>query len=144
MIELMTPQLWEAMRHFRPDSKLDKWGDPFKISSRLIFALDNLREYVGKPIYVHCAWEPRDKGGWHPSGNAVDVHIKGLHVVDQFLVASKFDSFNGIGVYPWWRSPGLHLDDRPHSTELQEDSRWGSTKAGVYVALSWKFLKGLK
>ena len=143
MTELMTTQLWEAIRHFRPDSKLDKWGDPFKMSSRLIFALDNLREYIGKPIYVHCAWETRNSG-WHPFGNAVDIHIEGLHVVDQFLAASRFDSFNGIGVYSWWRNKGLHLDNRPYSTRLQGDSRWGSPKAGVYVPLNRKFLKGLK
>jgi len=65
-------------------------------------------------------------------------------VVDQFLVASRFDGFNGIGVYPWWKNKGLHLDDRPHSTKLQEDSRWGSPKAGVYVPLTWRFLKSLR
>ena len=144
MTELMTPQLWKAIRHFRPDSPNDKWGDPYKMSHRLIFTLDNLREHVGKRINVHCAWESRNTGGWHPSGNAVDIDIEGLHVVDQYLAASRFDSFNGIGVYPWWRNPGLHLDDRPYSTKLQEDSRWASTSAGIYVPLDWEFLKGLK
>jgi len=136
MNDLMTSELWDNIRYFKPGSKIDKWGDPYKMSVRLIFGLDNLRDYVGREINIHCGYEVRETGGLHPSGNAVDCHIKGLSLVDQFLVASRFEIFTGIGLYKCWRRQGLHLDNRPKKQALEPSARWICIEQGKYLAFN--------
>lgn len=109
----------------------------------LVFGLMEMRIYTGRAILIHFGCEKRPTG-YHPSGMAVDLHIVGLHVADQFLVVSKFDVFNGIGVYPWWNSPGLHLDTRPVTSRLEPEARWGCKAKDIYDPLDWKFLSELK
>lgn len=125
---MMTNELWkEVAPYFRPFSTSDKWGHPERMDPTLVSELHALRVYVGKPIHIHCGWAARDTG-WHPLGCAVDIHIEGLSVIDQFLVASRFDAFNGIGVYGkdvWTRTPGIHLDTRPKQKRFNADARWG-------------------
>ena len=126
---------WADIRYFGPD---DNFGDPGKMDSELIYALDTFRNYVGKPVIVHCGWEERTYG-YHPKGMAVDCHVIDMALFDQYMTASRFMSFRGIGVYPWWRCPGLHLDSRP----LQKYGRralWGSTAPKQYVKLTKQFL----
>ncbi len=137
----MTPGLWKEVEHFRPDGA-DNWGDPYKMEASIVFGLMGFRKYVGRPVHVHCGWEARTTGGWHPTGCGTDVHVEGLHVVDMYLAAERFDEFNGIGIYPNWNNPGLHLDTRPHD-KTAIDSRWACLESGVYVPLAWNFLKRL-
>lgn len=73
--------------------------------------LDKFREFVGRPIIIHSDYREGDGSSQHHLGLAVDIHIKGLDVLDQYLLAEKFD-FSGIGVYPCWNRPGLHIDMR--------------------------------
>lgn len=131
----MTPEEWESLDYF---SEYEKWGDPSKMKLSIVRAMDDLRGYVGKPIHIHCGWENRTTGV-HPDGIAVDFHIEGMHVIDQFLAASRFDAFNGLGVYLWWNNPGLHGDTRQN--KLTSDSRWGSVKKGQYVPLDRIFFE---
>ena len=135
-IPTMTKEDWRRVYGF---SENENWGDPLKMAKSLIYALVALRKYVAKPIIIHCGWEHRGSG-WHPAGVAVDLHIPEMHVMDQFFAAERFDAFNGIGVYPFWNSPGLHLDVRPVG-KLGEDSRWGCTENKKYVPLNWDFIK---
>ena len=140
MMETMTSELWDNIRYFKPT---DNFGDPFKMNVSLIFALDRLREYVNKPIIIHCGYEERDKKSWHTEGLAVDLHIKGLGLIDQFLAASRFDMFNGIGIYKCWRNPGLHLDNRPHKSKRDFDARWICLEQGKYLAFNSRNFKKL-
>ena len=133
------PAFWKTIKHFKPYGP-DNFGDPYRISRLTVFTLDKFRDYVGKPIHVHCGYEKRKKGGWHPKGYAVDIHVEGMHVVDQYLAAERFDAFNGIGVYPNWHNPGLHLDTRPHD-KTEFDARWGCWEPEDYVALDKEFLR---
>ena len=134
---------WNDIKYFSPEK--DNFGDPFMMRPEIFYPLDRLRKYVGQPIVVHCGYEQRKTGGYHPLGLAVDIHIVDMHVVDQFIAASRFDEFNGIGVYPYWNNPGLHLDARPKERRLWPDARWGCIKGeggrNVYVPLTWDFLK---
>lgn len=118
----------------------ENWGDADQIDARLVYALYDIRRYVRKKIIIHCGYEPRPKG-YHPQYLAVDFHIEGMHVVDQFLVCSRYDAFNGLGLYYWWSNPGLHGDTRPSRLNYLPESRWISTSSGVYVPLSWDNLK---
>jgi len=117
----------------------EKWGDPDKIDARLVCTLSDIRRYTGRRIFIHCGWELRGSG-WHPKHRAVDFHLEGLHPVDQFLICSRYDQFNGLGIYFWWNRPGIHADTRPsHLTHLPE-ARWVSISQGEYLPLTWENL----
>lgn len=132
----MTPDDWKKIRYFTP---AEKWGDPQKMDFNLIYNLDRLRRYLKRPIIIHCGYETREKGGYHPQGKAVDCHIEGLHVIEMYAAASRF-RFGGIGVYPWWNNPGLHLDTRP-VPKGESRAIWGSLSKGIYVAFDTDFLR---
>ena len=88
------PELWKTLKYFTPR---ENWGDPDKMEFSILWALEKLRNYTGRPINVHCGWEERDSGN-HPKGIAADIHIFGMHIIDQFIAATRIDDFNGIGV----------------------------------------------
>lgn len=135
----MTEADWRLVRRFKPT---ENWGDWHKVHRRLVFALDALAEFADRPVILHNAYDEdgHTDGSYHYRGLAADIHIAGLHVMDQFIIASRFDEFNGIGVYPGWNNPGLHLDIRPSKDRLSPDSRWLRTRGGVYLPLTWKNL----
>jgi len=133
----MTPALWRQINHFTSD---EAWGDPMQMDRRLIFELDDFRDYLGRkhPIIVHCGYEirPGRFGGQHPIGTAVDIHIKQMSLLDQFIKALRF-GFVGIGVYPIWNNPGLHLDMRINVPHRQ---LWGCVGPRKYVPINRGFL----
>lgn len=139
----MSPQLWKSRKYFRPDSTIDNWGDPYKMDGRLIYGLDILRKFVGRPIIIHCGYEQRDKG-YHPKGQAVDCHIEGMHVFDQFLAAIRFSYFKGIGIYPNWNNPGLHLDTGKRRENPHYKTQWMCNESDSYLPLTWEYIKALK
>ena len=127
---------WTKVRHFK---KSENWGDPDKMNPLLIYSLDALRELAHSIIIINRGYCPNDPGSTHKDGDAADVVITGFSVMDQFLLAEKTRLFSGIGVYPFWNRPGLHLDVRQLRAN-QHAPRWGRNAAGVYVALDAKFL----
>lgn len=115
--------------------KKEKWGDPFKMSKELIFKLIKLRsmlivKYPQIKIIIHCGYEYRDTGGYHPKGMAVDIHASGINLIDFYLIAEKSDLFGGIGIYPKWNNPGLHLDIGTSGR------RWTCFEKGIYESLN--------
>ncbi len=103
------------------------------MNSELIERLYRLRRYIDREIIIHSGYRKGDSGQ-HGKKKAFDIHIEGLNVIDQYLIAERF-GFNGIGVYPYWNNPGLHIDVR------NQHARWGRNKAGMYVKLDQIFLK---
>ena len=131
----MNEKMWEGIDNF----SYKNFGC-IDMDGILIYTLQQMRNYVNRPIIIHCGYEPRATG-YHPKKCAVDLHIKGIHVVNQFLIASRFDNFNGIGVYPNWNRPGLHLDTRPKNKKFDSDSRWGCLEPGKYECLDRAFFR---
>lgn len=127
----MKPNDWKLLKYF---SINENWGDPNKMDPVLMFTLDEFRHFVNKPIVVHCGWEAsgHSENSLHYQGKAVDIHVEGMHVLDQYLAAERFDSFNGIGIYgpDVWKNPGLHLDTRPLIKKIAADSRWACRMLG--------------
>jgi hypothetical protein len=127
--------------------KREEFGDPDKIVDELVFALDDLREWLGKPIHIHCAWE--DRPGYHGTGEAADIHIEGLSLIDQWIAVERFSQFNGIGLYPHWNNPGLHVDVRGRHKIKSTHARWGAKSykgdngkwVNTYVPLDSAFVK---
>lgn len=129
MNKLMTEESWKAIEFFKPK----EFGDWRNVAERLIFLCDKIRAVAGKPMHIRSAYatDGHTKNSYHYRGMAVDFYIEGLHVVDQFLLVSKFPDIGGIGLYDW----GIHIDIG------QPGRRWGRNKNGDYVALDWKYLR---
>jgi len=126
-------KFWTKIKHFK---STENWGDADKVNPYLVMCLDDLREAVNRPIHIHCAYDTKGHAAnsFHYIGKAADIHIEGLSLVDAYLAVEKLGIFNGIGLYPFWTNPGLHLDLR------QNPARWGRNAAGIYVALNDKFI----
>jgi uncharacterized protein YcbK (DUF882 family) len=135
-VHMMTDPEWKSIKYFSPS---ENWGDPYKMDFKLIVGLDKLRQYVGRPIVIHCGYEKRTTGGYHPMGRAVDLHIEGLHPMEQYIAATRFQCFKGIGVYLWWDNPGLHLDNRLLKA-FETRAIWGSYEPKKYVMIDRSFI----
>jgi len=106
----MTLRQWNQLRYF---SRFENWGDPDKMDFRLLKTLDRLRAFVGHPCIIHCGTQGQHSpNSLHYQGLAVDCHFVNVSLIDQWLAAERFSEFTGIGLYPEWQNPGLHLDIR--------------------------------
>lgn len=145
----MRRDFWKGIRHFRPEEFGPNPEVGNRINPHLVSRLEALREFVGKPIIIHEAFVPDSSrnhapGSQHYLGNAADLHIEGLSLIEMYLVAERFN-FTGVGLYgpDVWRNPGLHLDVRPLA-EGQPGARWGCKMVEgkrVYVPLDENFIK---
>lgn len=161
------PETWERVRkYFRPDSKVDQWGNPDEISDAHLLRLYDFRHYIGCPIFVTAGVKTagHSKGSYHytkkdSAGRVLQVACATDIVIPEYpetpfdliLDAARF-GFTGIGYYPHWRwngisVGGLHLDSRPQG--LDEDgtvnykhSRWmgvmNEQGKQVYIELNFQ------
>lgn len=117
---------WKRIKGFQ---KSEPWGDPDKIKPELIEALVEFRKFIGRSVVIHCGTQGTHvAGSYHGLGMAVDLHVPGMALTDQFIAASRFPAFMGIGLYPRWNNPGLHLDIRP--TKIR--ALWWRDGSGIY------------
>jgi hypothetical protein len=107
---------WD-LKHFKKDSKIDKWGDPSKMDAFLLMFLDDFREALGTPLIVTSGYRKGD-AAQHGLGKAVDVVAPKWEgsLFDLYLMSERF-GFSGIGLYRDWfyegkKIGGLHLDTR--------------------------------
>jgi len=152
-------ETWKKLRYFKPDSKIDQWGDASAISDDLLLRLDDFRHWLGVPIFIASGV----KAGGHAQRSyhykingacAVDIVIPGYMetAVDLVLDATRF-GFTGIGYYPHWKyngkvCGGLHLDTRPmkwdsDDTKNYSHSRWMGVLVGgkqTYIELDYENL----
>ncbi len=108
---MINKDVWE---HIQPYfNRGEKWGDPDRMDPLTLYTLYEARKKIGLPFHIHCGTQGRHvKGSFHYKGLAVDLHIGNgnIHVFDQFLMIERLNLFSGIGIYPDWNNPGLHLD----------------------------------
>lgn len=127
------PPVWGLIRHFTPG---EFPHDSTKVDHRLLLALDAYREFVNRPVIIHVAWDNDDHvpGSQHYQGIAVDCHVIGMSLFEMWTAAERFQVFTGIGVYPYWDTPGLHLDIRslPVPMTLNAGARWWRDAKGDY------------
>ncbi len=55
---------------------------------------------------------------------------KALPLLRQWFIAERW-GWGGIGLYPFWNTPGLHLDDRPLA-RFERGARWWRDSQGNY------------
>jgi len=65
---------------------------------------------------INSSYRPKSVTGQHSLGRAIDVVFfitepGDIDVWEQYRFAKKYP-WGGIGVYPFWNAPGLHLDSR--------------------------------
>jgi uncharacterized protein YcbK (DUF882 family) len=105
----MTREEWAKITHFKPDSKVDQWGNPDKLDFELIQRLDAFRTYIGLPVLVTSGYRPGG-GSQHGLGKAVDFVVPqwagGL--LDLYFEVERFN-FNGLGIYRDWIYQGKHI-----------------------------------
>lgn len=132
---------WSNLKNFQ---KKEWISDPSKVNIALVEMVDELTSFVKQEhgsratCVVHVAYEPsgHSENSQHYLGNAVDLHFAGVHIFDQYLAAERFN-FSGLGVYPFWNSPGLHLDVRKLAS--YKGARWWKDKNDKYrdLDLQW-------
>lgn len=109
---------WQYINHFKPS----EFTAPEKMESRLVRALDRVRERAGVPIHVTSSYRDGDDGA-HGSGWAVDIsdNMEGNDIGSRwrFLVvnAAYRAGFRRIGVYD--RHVHIDLD-----TSRDQDVLW--------------------
>lgn len=157
---MASKETWDKVKkYFRPDSKIDNWGDAKKISDEVVLRLYDFRVWLNIPIYVTAgvATSGHSKNSFHyevMGACAVDVVIPDYEhsPFDLVLDATRF-GFHGIGYYPHWQfhgktTGGLHLDTRPLKWDLDgsvnySHSRWMGVLQGQkqeYIALTFQNL----
>ena len=148
---MASKETWEKVKkYFRPDSRVDNWGDTDAISDEHLLKLFDFRVYIGVPIYILNGVKDsgHSKGSYHyprvvggkKVGFATDVVIPDyeLSPFDLILDATRF-GFTGIGFYPHWRYKqkvvgGLHLDSRPLGIDSDGTPNYGHSRwMGILV-----------
>lgn len=144
MNQALIEQNFRGIRHFSPD----EFEYPDKVDHHTLYLLDCMRDIEGPRhhiiITIDCAYVPRAQGGhaphsMHYMGKAIDCVLRDarsrepLPIVEQFLIALRY-TWTGIGFYPFWHAPGLHLDTRP-VTRFMPRALWWRDKEGEYRAV---------
>jgi hypothetical protein len=120
--------------HFSPEEFTDVHG----MYVPLLLTLDKLRTYMGRAIKVHesnpspAASSSHVPNSRHFVGRAVDCSCTGVPLWAFFLAATRFLEFTGIGVYPYWNSPGLHLE----IDDVDMRKYWWRDQVGNYRAIN--------
>ncbi len=94
----------------------------------LLEALNKFRKLVNKPVIIHCAYrcpawnaDPQVGGvvnSYHTLALAADLHVEGMGLQVMAALAKK-SGFRGVGLYPNWNPPGIHVDLGPIRTWIK-------------------------
>lgn len=124
----MNVAAWKMIHNF----SWHEFNEPMKMDQDLLFKLDTMRTWVGRPFIVHASYEAEGHAAdsLHPYGKAVDGHFEGLTAIEQYMLAEQFN-WGGLGFYPHWNQPGLHLDTR-FVPPGEKAARWWRDADGIY------------
>jgi hypothetical protein len=121
--------------HFKP-KEIPGWEN---MEAETIERLDTMRHLDGKALgwyfIVNSAHREGDTG-MHGKGKAIDGAMidratrEPLPLIHQYMIASRH-GWGGIGLYPYWDRPGLHLDTRIH-LPYERHARWWRDEQGRY------------
>jgi len=124
----------KQLKNFSPNER-DIFGreifrDAFIISSDLMMMTDDMvtfakQQYPGAYCLVHdINLGKHSRGSCHYDGKAIDLHLEGMMLGHMARIAMRY-FFGGIGLYPDWNTPGLHLDIRnTPCTWVQRDGKY--------------------
>ena len=142
---------FKGIQHFSPD----EFDYPEKMDRLTLQMVDAMRDIEGHRrhiiITINCDYVPRARGGHAPNsmhywGKAIDCVIRDartrepLPIMEQFLIALRYH-WTGIGFYPFWDDPGLHLDTRT-GTRFLPRALWWQDEHGKYKPIEEYFGQG--
>ena len=122
----MTREDFKKLRNFGYQEMLDHfkskgfstWGAKLQVA-RMKFSfmkkLQRFRSLIGRPVFYNCLTEGKHaKNSSHYRAEAADIRIGGKGKINwnNMLQCAVEAGMKGIGYYPNWNTPGLHLDDR--------------------------------
>lgn len=135
-------QKFRKIRHFKPH----EFDAPERLDDDSLILLDEMRHEEAKTrdifivVNADFALTGHSANSRHAFGDAYDLSIKDgktrkpLPVMDQFRIASNY-TWGGIGIYPFWNSPGIHVDRRPWSV-FRRRATWYRNAAGEYLSIN--------
>jgi len=102
-----------------PYIRLDQFNDISHMRLETLNLFNKMVEFASQKYgwSHHINSDYRDSGtGQHPLGRAIDFYFYrkepgDVDVITQFFWAMRFD-WGGIGFYPYWNTPGCHVDTR--------------------------------
>lgn len=104
-----------------------------KIKVASMIKLQKFRAMIGRAVFFNCITDGiHSKDSQHPKACAYDIRIGGEDEINwnTMIEIALECGFKGIGFYPFWNTPGLHLDDRKDAYQL-----WTRDVKGEYVGL---------
>lgn len=120
----------------------DEFDYPNDMNERTLVLLDCMvteeKKHQDIIFIVHCDYRPGDPR-LHGEGKAIDGSFryrktgKCLPVLKQFLMAMKY-TWGGVGFYPYWNNPGIHIDTRLR-TIYQPSATWWKDEDGEYKGI---------
>ena len=166
------PLKWTLIHHFGKEEFLgwkDRWEDlvspPAALSmlpyleAEVVFALEALREKLGKPLLVSRAvgaiartWSQGSQhhvrlkqGLQRILSHACDLWVPDSTLQEVYAAAKDVPAIGAFGAYPQWETyPGVHVDIRPRKWPGGNLALWmasyqgtGKGRTQVYGALDW-------
>jgi len=133
----MTAKDWGLIKHFTST----EFKHPLEMDKDFMLKIDSFRQWLGYKIHVHADARPDGKGhsknSYHYFGQALDFHCRDEkdNIINpwKILMAALVWGWSGIGVYPHWLHPGMHLDAR-YPAKYFANSIW-IRENGVYKSL---------
>jgi len=132
-----------------PNFTQDEFDYPNEIVADVLYMLQTMRTNENRRsvqrgghgiiITINSDYRLGDPGQ-HGKGRALDVVIRDartrepLPITMQFWMA-QFYLWTGIGMYPYWKEPGLHLDLKPVSPIYSRRRTWCRQEDGKYIAV---------
>jgi len=102
-----------------------------KVKFSFMRKVQKFRTLIGRPVRFNSLTDgTHAKKSMHYLGRAVDLRIGGKAAINwnKMVQHALTAGLTGIGYYPFWNTPGLHVDDRDGGVKL-----WKRLKNGKYV-----------
>lgn len=121
---------------------------PDRLDNRLLHMADAMvvqetERIPGLVFIVHSDFRPGDDKE-HGMGRALDGHFEAgdgriLPAEKQFFMAIRYN-FSGVGFYPYWHRPGIHVDVRPLLLTGRKATWWRDDR-GEYMPIESYFIR---
>ena len=124
--------VFRGIQHFAAD----EFDRPDKVDGDALRLLDRMRheEGIRCPIIITINADYSVNGH---SAKSRHARRRPLSLDLQFAMASRY-SWGGIGIYPFWLDPGLHVDRRPWAV-FNRRALWFRDEAGKYHSITKYF-----
>lgn len=113
----------KVSKNFTREELCCKHCGDFKTPKESIDKLQLFRDNIRRPVHIisgyRCSVHNRQVGGaplsLHVQGIAFDINVPGATFADLVWLAKKL-GYGGIGIYPDYNPPFVHIDTRKNET----------------------------